>query len=90
MVTRAHEDENLLKRNNYIISTKDPDFWNEEVFNKQFEIKKSNENEILKIHFCHRKIDLLKTFGANFCPPKTNLHYKTHSQTRRYTHMNTN
>ena len=86
MVTRTHEDENLLKRNNYIISTKDPDFWDEEVFNKQFEIKKSNESEILNIHFCHRKIDLLKNFGANFRPPKISLHYKTHTQSDKTMH----
>ena len=86
MVTRTHEDENLLKRNNYIISTKDPDFWDEEVFNKQFEIKKSNESEILNIHFCHRKIDLLKNFGASFRPPKTSLHNKTQTQSDKTIH----
>ena len=86
VVTRTHEDENSLKRNNYIISTKDPNFWDEEVFNVQVKINKPNECEMLNIYFCHRKIDLLKNFGANFCPSKNGLHCNTHTESHRRIH----
>ena len=57
-----------------------------EVFNKQVKINKSNECEMMNIYFCHRKIDLLKNFGASFRPPKTSLHYKTQTQSDKTIH----
>ena len=57
-----------------------------EVFNKQVKINKSNEYEMMNIYFCHRKIDLLKNFGASFRPSKNCLHYNTHTQSHRRIH----